>query len=271
MRPATLAAIAVSIRLLAVAAVALAFAASAAADGDPASDTLFQEHVYVPYPPPPPADVTALKQAVGRAYGRGYRVKVAVIATRTDLGAVPELFGKPDEYARFLGAELRGFYIGPLLIVMPAGFGIYDGGRSTSAEERVLSSVSLRGSTPSALTETATAAVTKMNAAGALRSKDILAPVVYAVASTGRRGSKVAMRFQLVDDSGKSRVTVRILAGSRQVALLQTRLRPTDAFKLASLIWPAPKTSARKLRFCAVGADAAGNKSSTSCAPLTLR
>jgi hypothetical protein len=260
-----------SIRLLSIAAVALTFAATAAADGDPASDTLFQENVYVPYPAPPAADVTALKQAVARAYAKGYRVKVAVIATKLDLGSVPELFGKPDEYASFLGAELRGFYIGPLLIVMPAGFGIYDGGRSTAAEERVLSSVARGGSSPSELTQTAATAVAKMTAAGALRSKDILAPIVYAVASTGSRGSKVTLRFQLVDDSGKSRVTVRILAGRRQVALLQTRLRPTNAFKLASLTWPAPKTSARKLRFCAVAADAAGNKSAPSCAALILR
>jgi len=260
-----------SIRLLTIAALALTLAATAAADGDPASDTLYQEHVYIPYPGPPPADVAALKQAVDRAYARGYRVKVAVIAARTDLGAVPQLFGKPDEYASFLGAELRGFYIGPLLIVMPAGFGIYDGGRSTAAEERVLSGLALSGSSPSELTQTAAAAVARMTAAGALRSKDILAPIVYAVPSNGRRGSNVTLRFQLVDDSGKSRVTVQILAGSRQVARLGTRLRPTNAFKLASLAWPAPKTAARKLRFCAVATDAAGNKSPPSCAALILR
>ena len=260
-----------SIRLLSIAAVALAFAATAAADGDPASDVLFQEHVYIPYPAPPPNDVTTLKQAVARAYAKGYRVKVAVIATRLDLGSVPELFGKPDEYASFLGAELRGFYIGPLLIVMPAGFGIYDGGRSTAAEERVLSTVPRTGSSPSELTQTGAAAVTKMTAAGALRSKDILAPIVYAIASTGTRGSKVTLRFQLVDDSGRSRVTVRILAGIRQMARLGTRLRPTSVFKLASLAWPAPKTAPRKLRFCAVATDAAGNKSPSSCAALILR
>jgi len=28
---------------------------------------------------------------------------------------------------RFLGLELATVYVGPLLIVMPAGFGIYDG------------------------------------------------------------------------------------------------------------------------------------------------
>ena len=260
-----------SIRLLLIAAVALTFAATAAADGDPASDVLYQANFYIPYPAPPPADVATLKQAVDRAYSRGYRVKVAVIATRTDLGSVPELFGKPDEYARFLGAELRGFYVGPLLIVMPAGFGIYDGGRSTAAEERVLSGVARSGSSPSELTQTAATAVARMNAAGALQSKDILAPIVYAVASTGRRGSKVPLHFQLVDDSGKSRVTVQILAGTHQVARLGTRLRSTSAFKLASLTWAAPKTAVRKLRFCAVATDAAGNKSASSCAALILR
>lgn len=259
------------VRPLAVAAVALVLSASAAADGDPASDTLYQQNVYIPYPAPPPADVTAVKLAIGRAYARGYRLKVAVIATRTDLGAVPELFGKPDQYASFLGSELQGFYIGPLLIVMPAGFGIYDGGRSTAAEERVLTSMSVRGSTASALTETAAAAVTKLTGAGALRSKDVLAPVVYAVGSTGRRGSTVAIRIQIVDDSGRSRVAVSIYAGSRQVGVVQTGLRPTDAFKLATVRWVAPKTVVRRLRFCAVGTDGGGNKSRPSCAPLTLR
>ncbi|MDX6517341.1 MAG: hypothetical protein QOF50_187 [Gaiellaceae bacterium] len=66
-------------------------------------------------------------------------------------------------------------------------------------------------------------------------------------------------------------MTVRISSGSRQLALVKTRLRPTDAFKLAILKWTAPKTAPRNLRFCAVGTDGAGNKSRASCAPLTLR
>src|SRR5207245_1571519 len=71
-------------------------------------------------------------------YTAGYRIKVAVVATKIDLGAIPSLFGKPAEYAKFLGQELSGYYIGPLLIVMPAGYGIYDGGRSTQAEDAIL-------------------------------------------------------------------------------------------------------------------------------------
>ena len=74
-------------------------------------------------------------------YARGDRVKVALIHTAEDLGAIPSLFGQPGEYAHFLGVELGLWYVGPLLVVMPAGFGVYDGGRSTAAAEQVLRSV----------------------------------------------------------------------------------------------------------------------------------
>ena len=71
---------------------------------------------------------------------RGDRVKVALIYTAEDLGAIPSLFGQPGEYA-----QLGLWYVGPLLVVMPAGFGVYDGGRSTAAAEQVLRSVDPAG------------------------------------------------------------------------------------------------------------------------------
>ena len=37
---------------------------------------------------------------------------------------MPQLWAKPQTYARFLGAELRFVYKDTLLIVMPQGFGI---------------------------------------------------------------------------------------------------------------------------------------------------
>jgi hypothetical protein len=54
----------------------------------------------------------------------GLPIKVAVIGNKTDLGAVPQLWAKPQTYARFLGSELRFIYKDTLLIVMPQGFGI---------------------------------------------------------------------------------------------------------------------------------------------------
>ena len=47
-----------------------------------------------------------------------------MIGNKTDLGAVPQLWGKPQTYARFLGSELRFIYKDTLLVVMPQGFGI---------------------------------------------------------------------------------------------------------------------------------------------------
>ena len=55
--------------------------------------------------------------------GAGYVVEITVIGSRTDLGAVPQLFGHPRGYARFLGGELRLMYGGRLIIVMPQGVG----------------------------------------------------------------------------------------------------------------------------------------------------
>ena len=54
----------------------------------------------------------------------GLPIKVAIIGNKTDLGAVPQLWAKPQVYARFLGAELRFVFKDTLLIVMPLGFGI---------------------------------------------------------------------------------------------------------------------------------------------------
>jgi hypothetical protein len=48
-------------------------------------------------------------------------VRVALIASPTDLGGVPKLFGRPTTYARFLANELQFVYPGKVLIVMPQG------------------------------------------------------------------------------------------------------------------------------------------------------
>jgi hypothetical protein len=145
---------------------------SAAANGDPASDVLPTQNIYLPYEAPSAAAAKTLKRAVEAAYARHFRVKVAVIANQIDLGDVPSLWGKPNQYARFLGTELDPFYVGPLLIVMPAGFGVYDGGRSVAAEERILGSIAVKGADSDSLTSTAADVVTRLLKARALRSKD---------------------------------------------------------------------------------------------------
>ena len=81
--------------------------AVALADGDPASDVLLGESVFYPYSPPV---ATGLQKTLNAETAAGTRahfpIKVALIDTPVDLGAIPTLFGKPQQYADFLHQEI---------------------------------------------------------------------------------------------------------------------------------------------------------------------
>jgi hypothetical protein len=239
------------------------------ADGDPASDTLLGQSIFFPYAPPSQPARFALQQAAGRVYANGNRIKIAVIADQTDLGSIPSLFGHPAEYAHFLGIELGHWYVGPLLVVMPAGFGIYDGGRPTAAEQAVLGPLRVDASGPDGLTQSATAAVEHLTAASALASKDIRAPLVTAYPASAREGKPATLHFDLFDDSGRSGALVRIYENGALVATLASQLQFQIATRHASVTWPVPKhLRSRQLRFCVVASDPSGNRSTPACAPF---
>lgn len=100
---------------------------AARSDGDPASDVLLGQNVFYPYAPPVSSRLQASLNAETAAAAQAhFPVKVALIGGPADLGVIPELFGKPQAYADFLGQELR-LVLGPhtlLLVVMPDGFGM---------------------------------------------------------------------------------------------------------------------------------------------------
>jgi hypothetical protein len=256
--------------VLAVAVVVATLPVSTArGDGDPASDTLLEQSVYFPYSSPSQPAQAALQQTVDGVYAHGGRVKVAVIYTQTDLGAIPSLFGKPADYAHFLGIELGLWYVGPLLVVMPAGFGIYDGGRSTAPEESVLRSLRVDASSPDGLTRSATTAVQHLASASALDSPDVRAPLVTVYPASARRGRPATLHFDLFDDSGRSSAVVRIVEGGRRIATLVSPAQFAIGTRHASVQWPVPlQLPSRKLRFCVVAADPAGNRSAPACAPF---
>ena len=111
----------------------------ARADGDPASDYLLTRSTFVP----PDigisaADAARLSATVGLARAGGYPIRVALIGSAYDLGSVASLDRKPKLYARFLGQELTLLYRGPLLIVMPNGFGVARAGKALPAAQRVV-------------------------------------------------------------------------------------------------------------------------------------
>jgi hypothetical protein len=70
-----------------------------------------------------------LADATRAASAAGKPVRVALIGAPADLGGVPSLFGKPTDYARFLGLELQFVYTGRLLVVMPQGAALSERGR----------------------------------------------------------------------------------------------------------------------------------------------
>jgi hypothetical protein len=110
--------------VLAVAAMLVLLPATARADGDPASDILLLQDVYLPYSPGVPADlgrtITDLLKTTRKA---GFPLKVAIIAGPKDLGAVPQFFSRPQSYAPFLESEIAFNAKKPLLVVMPTGYG----------------------------------------------------------------------------------------------------------------------------------------------------
>jgi hypothetical protein len=112
-------------RILLAAALLLVFAAAAQADGDPASDVLVFKKYFLPYAPQTPSDVEQKINVATEAADRaGIPIRVAVISGPGDLGVVPQYTNKPQDYAKFLGDELKFAYKGPLLIVMQNGYGL---------------------------------------------------------------------------------------------------------------------------------------------------
>ena len=119
---------------LAVALGALSLAPAALADGDPASDVLLGENVFYPYSPQvTPALQRTLNTETAAAKKAGFPLKVALIAGPVDLGVIPDLFDKPQKYADFLDQEISFQRKQPLLVVMPAGYGVSGVGAAATA------------------------------------------------------------------------------------------------------------------------------------------
>ena len=145
--------------------VALALPAAARANGDPASDVLPFSQVFLPYEAPISGSAASqLKKTVAAANAKGYKVRVAVIPFTGDLGTAVSLWRHPQLYAEFLGKEIAFVYPHRTLIVMPSGFGVYNGGKPVTKELQALKTVK-PGATPTELTGSAADAVRAMAAA----------------------------------------------------------------------------------------------------------
>jgi hypothetical protein len=138
--------------------------AAAQADGDPASDVLYTGFVFFPFDAKfdskPQSQLTELAVSAKES---GIPIKVALIANRYDLGTVPSLWLKPQQYAKFLSAELAFLYKGRLLIVMPNGFGFWNNGKPVAKELALLTTIPVQPG-PNGLAASAIVAVQKLAA-----------------------------------------------------------------------------------------------------------
>ncbi len=114
------------------------------ANSDPASDVLLSQQLFLPTSTTiSPTLAAKLETAVSNANRHGYEIRVAVIATRADLGGLPSLWKKPQTYARFLSEELRSAYTGRLLVAMPNGFGYFAPAETSGHEQRILAGLTI--------------------------------------------------------------------------------------------------------------------------------
>lgn len=195
---------------VALAAVLLATALAptgALADGDPASDTLLGENVFYPYQPPASAAAQkTLNAATAAAKKAGFPLKVALIGAPVDLGVIPNLFGKPQEYADFLDQEISFQGRQPLLVVMAAGYGTQGVNAAVTRAGATLRKPT--GTTPTALATAAVTAVAKLATAaghpikgvpgvggsGSAGSSPTVIVVILALAALGAAAALVAIR-----------------------------------------------------------------------------
>jgi hypothetical protein len=135
---------------------------------------LVTQHLFLPQDaatsPRQQARLVALLQEAARS---GYPIRVALIASATDLGSITELWRQPQAYARFLGQELSLAAPGPLLVVMPNGYGTYRFSRPATAQRFSLPA-------PSPQSGLAAAAVTAVRALAATSGHPLPLPAVGA-------------------------------------------------------------------------------------------
>jgi hypothetical protein len=144
---------------------ALLLPAVALADGDPASDVLLAQNVFYPFSPAVSnrlqAELNAETTAASLAH---FPIKVALIASPADLGAIPSLFGKPQQYADFLDREISpGNHSQPLLVVMRSGYGAQ--GLDPAAAIAAVKLAKPSGATSEDLAQAAALALPKLAAA----------------------------------------------------------------------------------------------------------
>src|SRR5262249_56318285 len=85
--------------------------------------------------------------------------------------------------------------------------------------------------------------------------------------ASATRGKEARVRFELYDDSGYSSAGVQIYEGTTVIARLAAPMAFAIGTRSVAVRWRVPATlRSRRLRFCVVASDRAGNRSTPACA-----
>jgi DNA-binding CsgD family transcriptional regulator/sugar lactone lactonase YvrE len=189
----------------------LAVAPPARADGDPASDVLLGLNVFYPYSPPVSAALRKILDAETAAASHAdFAIKVALVRAPVDLGAIPTLFDKPQQYADFLDQELSFERKQPLLVVMPNGYGVQ--GLTPAA---MAAAASLPRPTGTQSDDLARAAITVVGALAAAAGHPITASPNPFTADGHGRGSRMPVLIVLALGAIAVASTLVVLRGRR--------------------------------------------------------
>jgi hypothetical protein len=155
---------------LAAALALLALPAVARANGDPASDYLLVQKLFLPFGSAiDQTEVKRLDAVLTAADRANFPIRVAVILSPSDLGTAFSLYRKPQHYAEFLGLELAFVYRGRLLVVMPNGYGYSVKGDPDPKTAKILKPLPMPGRDATKEVVGAEAAVRKLAAASGHR------------------------------------------------------------------------------------------------------
>jgi hypothetical protein len=185
----------------------------ALANGDPASDYLLTQSVFLPFTTKVDQnEVTRLSNLLRDAEQKKFRIRVAVILSPTDLGTAFSLFGKPEKYAQFLGLELAFVYRDRLLVVMPNGYGYAVKGDPDPKASAVLK---------------------KLPAPGRSTTKEVDAAIVAVQRLAAREGHRLAAP-KVGDSAGRDRLTIAAAATAgialvAAIVLYRRREKPAGA------------------------------------------
>lgn len=172
-------------------------AGTARADGDPASDVLLSDNVFLSFQSPyGSAEGRTLEALAKQAKTQGFPMRVAVITQLADMGSVGGLYGKAQRYADFLASEITFVYRGTLVVAMngkPGGFGVHGPG-ATPAARRAVARMKLPSSSVTAA-ELARLAAVAMQRVAAASGHHLSAP---SAAATKTKTSARLLRIFLI-------------------------------------------------------------------------